>query len=208
MGNITLIDIVGSYIIAALLFIIMLKMDGNLSYANFTAINDLTVQTNIVTAARIIEEDFRKIGYCEVPNNFPDPSKGIVAASQHSITFITDIPDATHPYGDGILDTISYTVGTAAALTQTKNPNDFVLYRKVSSPSSSKTTNFSIGLTRFDFTFYDAQEDSLSFPITVPSAIYEMRLTMLLQSPFAYDTTYSYSYWRQMRLASRNLKAR
>lgn len=202
MGSSTMIDIVGSYIIAGVLLTFMLNMDRNITQANYTSVNDVVVQTNIVNAAKIIETDFRRIGYCANPNNIPDPSKAIMSASQNGISFITDINN------DGTVDTVTYSIGTAAALKQTANPKDFMLYRKVKTGAASSTQTFSIGLTQFQFVYYDAQEDSLAFPIAVPSSVYEMRLTMQLQSPFAYDTIYSYSYWREMRLASRNLKNR
>ncbi len=201
MGSSTMIDIVGSYIIAGLLLTFMLKLDNNLVQANYTAVNDVVVQTNIVNAAKIIETDFRRIGYCANPDVIIDPSKSILSATQNGIKFISDIN------GDGTVDTVTYSVGTPAQLTQTANPKDFMLYRTVKTGATSSSTGFSIGLTQFQFVYYDAQEDSLAFPITVGN-VYEMRLTMQLQSPFAYDTIYSYSYWREMRLASRNLKNR
>lgn len=202
MGSSTMIDIVGSYIIAGVLLTFMLNLDRNITQANYTSVNDVIVQTNIVNAAKIIETDFRRIGYCANPVNIPDPSKAIMSATQNSISFITDVNS------DGTVDTVTYSVGTAATLTQTPNPRDFLLYRKVKTGAVSSTTSFSIGLTQFQFQYYDAQEDSLAFPISIPSSVYEMRLTMQLQSPFVYDTIYSYSYWREMRLASRNLKNR
>lgn len=201
MGSSTMIDIVGSYIIAGVLLTFMLNLDRNITQANYTSVNDVIVQTNIVNAAKIIETDFRRIGYCAIPNNIQDPSKAIISALPTGISFITDVN------GDGLVDTVTYSVGTAAALTQTPNPRDFLLYRKVKTGATSSTTTFSIGLTQFQIAYYDQQEDSLTFPITVGN-VYEMRMTMQLQSPFAYDTIYSYSYWREMRLASRNLKNR
>jgi len=201
MGSSTMIDIVGSYIIAGVLLTFMLNLDRNITQANYTSVNDVIVQTNIVNAAKIIETDFRRIGYCANPDAIIDPSKSILSATQNGIKFISDVN------GDGNVDTVTYSVGTAAALTQTRNPKDFMLYRTVKTGASTSTIGYSIGLTQFLFAYYGTQNDSLAFPIDV-GKVYEMRLTMQLQSPFAYDTIYSYSYWREMRLASRNLKNR
>ena len=83
----------------------MLNLDRNITQANYTSVNDVIVQTNIVNAAKIIETDFRRIGYCANPVNIPDPSKAIMSATQNSISFITDVNS------DGTVDTVTYPSG-------------------------------------------------------------------------------------------------
>ncbi|HMD14645.1 MAG TPA: hypothetical protein VKI62_08475, partial [Bacteroidota bacterium] len=170
MGSSTMIDIVGSYIIAGILLTFMLNLDRNLTQANYTAVNDVVVQTNLVNAAKIIETDFRRIGYCANPDNIPDPSKAIISATQNGISFISDVN------GDGTVDTVTYSVGTAATLTQTANPKDFMLYRKVKTGATSSSIGYSLGLTQFQFVYYNTLGDSLPFPITIGN-VYEIRLT-------------------------------
>jgi hypothetical protein len=53
----------------------------------------------------------------------------------------------------------------------------------------------------------------LSFPITVPSAIYTMQINIKVEDVYGYDRQYDQekyasAFWRQVRLASRNLKNR
>jgi hypothetical protein len=86
-----------------------------------------------------------------------------------------------------------------------------MLYRTISSSATGKKTQgYSLGVLRFDFIYYDALADSilLAKAVADPSSVYSLQLSVLLESPYAYDTTYSYSYWRQIRLAARNLRAR
>jgi hypothetical protein len=199
LGTWSIIDLFGSFAIGAFLLLMVFRLNGTVAQATYTNGSDLTVQENLVSLVHIIEEDFRKIGYCADPTKIPDPSKSIVSASQNGISFLTDVN------GDGSVDTVKYSVGTPSSLTSTPNPRDMLLFRKVNNQS---TSGYSLGLTQFQFLYYNAVSDSLTFPVTVPSAIYEIRISVILESPFAYDTLYSYAYWRQLRLAARNLKNR
>ncbi len=200
MGQSTILDVLGSILLAGFLLLIITRLDGSIVDSTFGTTSDETVQENLTTLVRIIETDFRKIGYCSDPSQIPDPTKSIIAADQHGITFRTDVDN------DGVVDTLRYYVGTTASLSRTPNPRDFMLYRSI--VNKKETTGFSLGVTTFDFLFYDAMSDPIAFPVTTPNAIYAMRLSILLESPFAYDTSYSYAYWRQIRLAARNLKNR
>jgi hypothetical protein len=55
--------------------------------------------------------------------------------------------------------------------------------------------------------------NQLSFPITVPSEIYTMQINIKVEDVYGYnrkdsDEDYASAFWRQVRLASRNLKNR
>lgn len=199
MGHSTIFDVISSIIIGGVLLIIITQLYGTVAENTYTNTSDLTVQENLVALVRIIENDFRKIGYCSDPSKIPDPSKSIITAHEHSISFRTDVDN------DGVVDTLRYSTGLPSGLTSTPNTRDKFLYRVVNNQSS---TGISLGVVKFDFLYYNAVGDSLSFPISNPNEIYAMRLSVLLESPYAYDTTYTYAYWRQLRLAARNLKNR
>lgn len=199
MGSSTILDILSSLIIAGFLLLMVTHMNGSLVYSNYTTTNDLTVQENLVSLVRMIEDDFRRIGYCREYVKIPDPSKAIIDAGRHNIKFQTDLLNV------GNVDTLEYAVGTPSGLTGTLNPRDFYLHRDV---NNLRKSGISLGVTKFDFVYFDAQGDSLGFPIENPNEIYEIQLSVLLESPYAYDTTYSFAFWRQLRLAARNLKNR
>jgi len=199
MGHSVIFDIIGSFIIAGFLMLMIINLDRTIVESTYTTTNDLMVQTNMTTLVRIIESDFRKIGFCASPDKIPDPSKSILQAGAHSIKFISDVDN------NGAVDTVNYFVGDTSSCRSTPNPRDMMLYRKVNSQSAKP---YNLGVTKFDFLYYDALTDSLTFPIAAPSSVYSMRLSILLESQYAYDTTFSYSYWRQLRLAARNLRNR
>ncbi|MBI5020852.1 MAG: hypothetical protein HZB59_05400 [Ignavibacteriales bacterium] len=199
MGSSTILDILSSIIIAGFLLLMVIHMNSSLVYSNYTTTNDLTVQENLVSLVRMIEDDFRRIGYCREYTKVPDPSKAILGAGRHNIKFQTDLLNV------GNVDTLEYSIGTISGLTGTPNPRDMYLFRDI---NNRRGSGISLGVTKFDFVYFDAQGDSLPFPISNPNAIYEIQLSVLLESPYAYDTTYSFAFWRQLRLAARNLKNR
>lgn len=211
MGTSSLFDILGSVLIGGLLMLMVINVNGNLSKVNYSYGSEMTVQRNLVTLVGMVEQDFRRIGYCATPYKLPDPTYAILSATQTSIKFVGDIN------ADGNLDTVSYWLGDTLSASMTKNPNDKLLYRKI---NGQPTLQYNLGVVNFNFTYYGAYyqaslgnlADTMSFPINIPvggqSKIFMFQLSVLLQSPEAYDSTYQYAYWRQLRLASINLRSR
>lgn len=198
MGGNVLIDIIGSTVIGGFLLFMVLNLSTTAERTTFTTGNDLTVQENLVNVVTMLEHDFRRLGWCANQTKIADPTKAILEAKRNSVKFVTDIN------ADGNLDTLEYKFDSTQVAAQTVNPHDRMLYRTV----NRVVQPLYVGTTQFDFKYLDALSDSLSFPIASPQAVYEMQLSITLESPSAYDTTYSYAYWRQLRLASRNLKNR
>jgi type II secretory pathway component PulJ len=199
MGSSTMIDIIASFIIAGFILLMIINLNQSVADSAYVTTNDLAVQTNMTTLVQIIESDFRKIGYCSNPTNFPDPTKAMREATAHSIKFLTDVD------GNGNIDSIRYSIGDTSSCRSTANPRDVMLYRQINQQTPQK---LALGVVRFDFLYYNTLMDSLTFPIATVSQVSSIRLSILLESPYAYDTTYSYSYWRQLRLAARNLRNR
>jgi hypothetical protein len=207
MGFNTIFDIIGSIFIAGTLLIIVLNLQGDISQMTFTYGNDLIVQSNMTTITKLLETDFRRIGYWSLIDSPFVATSAIRAAGQHNITFLADVDNT------GALDTIKYWIGSKSDLTITPNPNDFPLYRQV---NSNAAVMYNFGLTLFDFKFYKSVnqvgKDSLAFPISIgsdgSSEIFYVQLEIMLQSRAAYDSLYTYSYWKQLRLEAQNLKDR
>ncbi len=204
MGYSTLIDLMGSIVIGGLLLLILLTLNDAAVENNFVYGGEAIAQANLVEVVRLVEHDFRKIGYCRDWEKIPDPSKSVLMATQNSIKFLTDDDN------DGILDTIFYQLGSESELEITPNPNDKMLYRV---RNNEEPIGANLGVTQFDLFYYDAMGNELSFPITVPSAIYTMQINIKVEDVYGYDRVncdeqYSSAFWRQVRLASRNLKNR
>ena len=209
MGYSTLIDIIGSTIIGGLLLLILLRMNSTAIQNNYKFNGERIVQQNLVDVVRLIEYDFRKIGYCNGYTNLPKQSMAIIHADSTSITFLTDIPTTGNPYGDGVVDTLKYYLGSASQLTSTPNPNDRILYRVV---NHNPVAGSNLGVTQFKLTYYDSDGDKMvNFPASPPFGIASIQIDVAVENPVAFDNDYSFerrALWRQIRLATRNFKIR
>ena len=202
MGFSVIIDLIGSTIIGGFLLLLLFRLNDATVENNYVYGGEAIAQSNMVEVVQLVEHDFRKIGYCKDWDKIPDPSKSIISASLNSIKFLTDEDN------DGNIDTIYYYLGSTDELNKTPNPNDRMLYRVL---NSNPPIGANLGVTQFDY--YDALGNQLTFPITVPSAIYTMQINIKVEDVYGYDRkndeeTYASAFWRQVRLASRNLKNR
>ena len=150
----------------------------------------------MVEIVGLLEYDFRKIGYCRDWQAIPDPSKSIIKADSTSITFLTDEDS------DGVVDIMTYYLGSIDELAHTSNPRDRMLYRKV---NNQIPLGANLGVTRFELTYYDAFGTQIAFPVLVPGEINTLQIDIELEDVAAYDQQYNKVFWRQIRLAARNL---
>lgn len=202
MGYSTLIDILGSIMIGGILLMILLRLNDAAVANSFQYNADLIIQKNLVEVVTLLEFDLRKIGYCADWKALPNPAKAIIAVDSNSISYLTDVPTVAHPNGDGIVDTLTYFLGPASELASTPNPRDRMLYRR---ENNGANLGSNLGVTQFKFQFYDTFGAVIPFPITVPGEIQSMQIDLALEDVAAYDEQYRRVFWRQIRLAARNL---
>lgn len=199
MGSATILDLVGSMIIGGLLLLILFKLNDNATANTYNFSGEVTVQEDLVTTIEVLEYDFRKIGYCENPYNLVNPAVSILYADTSRIKFLTDEDF------DGTPDTLEYYLGPASELTGTPNPNDRKLYRVVNGVPSGAN----LGITQFHISYFNALGHFMTTPITtIPTGVQSMKIDIKVESTAAYDEQYGYAFWRQIRLASRNLNNR
>jgi type II secretory pathway component PulJ len=215
MGFSTLIDILGSTVIGGLLLLILFRMNDTAVENNYVYSGERIVQQNLVEIVKLLEYDFRKIGYCYDWTKLSDPSMIILAATNNRITFLTDFLSSANPYGDGIVDTLTYYLGNKSDLTVTPNPNDMILYRlenQTNLVSSGNAKGSNLGVTEFNLTYFDASGDRITnLPKAPPFGIASIQLDIAVENPAAYGNDYSVDrkvIWRQIRLASRNFMIR
>ena len=202
MGFSTLIDILGSTLVGGMLLLILLRLNDASVENTYVYGGELMVQQNLTEVVELLEYDFRKIGYCEDWKKIPDPSKAILSADSTSISFLTDIEP------DGVVDEMKYYLGPASELSGTANPKDRMLYRVVNN-ETPKGAN--LGITQFEMVYFNALGDTIDFPITVPAEIYTMQINITVENTSGYNDDYSVdksAFWRQIRLAARNLRNR
>jgi hypothetical protein len=199
MGFSTLLDILGSIIIGGLVLLILFRVNTSATSNLYTNTSEANVQSAMISVGQVLEEDFRKIGYCKDWTKIPDPTKAILFADTSSIKFLTDLNN------DGNVDTLSYYLGPASELLNTPNPNDRLLYR-VANSETPKSSN--VGITEFKITYFDTFGNILSTPVTPPSQIQKMQIDIKVENTEPIDSTYVVAFWRQLRLTARNLQNR
>ncbi|MFQ5797737.1 MAG: hypothetical protein ACE5H0_03470 [Bacteroidota bacterium] len=205
MGIASILDILSSLVLFGLLFLIALGINDAATETMYLYGGELLVQENLVEVAKLVEYDLRKIGYSADPTLLPDPSKAILNADDHGIKFLTDVVTVSNPRGDGTLDTMHYYLGPVDELAQTPNPRDRYLYRVI---NNQNPVGVNLGVVLFDIAYFNAQGETINTPVAVPGEISTMEVTVAVENPAAYADEYSTAMWKQLRLASRNLRNR
>lgn len=202
MGFSTILDILASVIIGGILLTIVLRLSDSAAEKTYNFSGELSLQQNLVTIAQIMESDFRKIGYSKDWVSWkmhPSYETPITEADSSSIKFYADINN------DGVMDVIHYYLGPVSELASTPNPRDRFLYRVV---NSEAPVGVNLGVTEFFMNYFDALGTPLTLPIIAPSLIASMEINIKVENVQAYDEKYSSAFWRQIRLAARNLQYR
>ena len=214
MGAQVIIDIVGSFILFGWLLLTTIRMGVANSENMQTYGGELLVQENLVEVTKLLEYDFRKIGFCMEPNRIPDPTRAIVLADSTRLKFLTDV-DLTGSGPDGNVDSIYYFLGPVSELSTTMNPRDRLLYRVVNG-ETPKGSN--LGVTSFRFRYFDSMGNEIGLPITGNDLqrIQTIQISLIVENVVAgelvetapINTQYSSAFWQQMRLSSRNYRNR
>jgi hypothetical protein len=213
VGTSTIFDIITSTVIGGLLLLMALRLNAQAIETNAIYQGNLNLQEGLIALVDIVESDFRKIGYCKDFTRITPPNIAIVSADSTSIKFLTDIPANPSDMGDGFVDTICYSLGTVSV--NPNNPRERFLYRVV---NGQATKGWSLGVTRFCLRYFDALGDTIPFPVSDPKLIYTLEVNISMESAapltaIQYRDSISAQedfkvYWRQIRLASRNLRNR
>ena len=199
MGIAAIFDLIGSVVIGGVLLITLIKINDSATRNTYGFTGELVVQENLVTTVEVLEYDFRKIGYCEDPFAIPNTKRAILYADSTDITYLTDVDF------DGIPDTMRYYLGPPSELSHTPNPNDRMLYQEI----NGNRAGVNLGITLFKLKYFGALGEELSLPRSFPpTGIFSMQIDIRIENTSAYDEEYRYAFWRQIRLASRNLENR
>jgi hypothetical protein len=196
MGANVILDILGSIIIGSILMLSIFRVNNSSTEDLYRGTGNLVAQTNLATVVQILETDFRKIGYCSDWKQIPVPTDAILYADSVSITYLTDVDK------NGIVDTMNYYFDPSTDIPGTPNPRDRFLYRVV---NSETPIGVNLGVTQFRLEYFNALGTELSFPITDPREIYTMQIDITVEDVAAYNEKYQTVFWRQIRMAARNL---
>ena len=119
------IELAGSFIIGGMLLLSIFSLNADIMET--ATLNNLgtNAQQNVTTIVSILEYDFSKIGY-----RVPPGTAAITALSDTTIAFIGDVDN------DNSVDSVSYYLGPKSEPSESENPNDRYLYRKINGTSN------------------------------------------------------------------------
>jgi hypothetical protein len=196
MGTNVILDIIGSIIIGGILMLSIFRVNNSSTEDLYRGSGNLVAQTNLATVVQILETDFRRIGYCADWKQIPIPTEAILNADSVGIRYLTDVDK------NGVVDTMYYYFDHATDIPGTPNPRDRFLYRVV---NNETPVGINLGVTQFKMEYYNALGTKLNFPIADPREIYTMQIDITVEDVAAYDEKYQTIFWRQIRMAARNL---
>lgn len=191
----TILDTVGSTIMAGLIILAVLNMNVSLSEAGGDTNVKVITQSNLTAISDGIKYDFYKIGFRASP--------AIIFADTSAIVFRADLRM------DGVPDTVHYWI-SAPLSGSGYNPDMRILYRSV---NGSTPTGASLGQTSFDLHYFDSTGTQIPIPaggtsnLSVLSQIKSMQISLMVQSPnvMMSDTTYAGAYWVE-HVSPKNLR--
>jgi hypothetical protein len=204
MGS--LLDIIASTVFGGILLITVVNASDIASENNSKFNGDEVVQEMLVSTARLLEGEFRNMGF-----GVRRESTAVLYADSSRISFLCARPNSMTT-----IDTIKYRLGPTSELLKTKNELDRYLYRRVNS-----SAELGVGVvTLFKLKYLNITGDSLATPVTSDklSEIYVVELNLEVQNPAAISrqgalvnpgertALYSSSLWQQTRLASQNYR--
>ena len=187
----SLLDIFGSVVIAAMLFMLIVKLNLFSNQTSYTSDSELQLIQNTKTLSEIIDYDFRKIGYRHNKSSGP----AIIVADSTELEFYSDIDTS------GTVDIVRYYTSDSTQASATSNPSDIILNRSIN--SSSLMSGPSLGLVKIRFTYLDKSQAIIPYNLTntYRDSIKYIRTEMWVENSepvtdaFADTSRYSVTYW-------------
>lgn len=196
MGYSVIFDILTATIIGGIILMNLLNLNENVYQTEVTSMLDVNLQVEVINSANIIENDFKKIGYCANPANMNDLPK-VTLADSSSIKIVFDEDK------NGFYDTVYYYVSDVSYLSDTPNPRDRVLFRKLNGNAPFMVSN---RITDFRLQYLDALYNNLSTPVASPGLATYIKIAIKVEDPFAFENEYNEAYWRRLTVTAKNLK--
>ncbi len=184
MGTTTLMDILGSTIILAVIILAVVGVNANVSDWTFGSTSTLNAQLNVVEVASLIEWDFLKIGYGV------DGGPKIGVADSTRLTFFADLDR------NGTIDKIRYYTSEPEDRVGL-NPNTIILYRLL---DDQPEAGANLGVTMFRLAYFDSAGTPLATPVDSTHWIKSIQVGFMVESiipTVAGDSTFSGAYWEK-----------
>ena len=137
------LDIVGSFLIGSMLAVSVMRMNADVTARSYQRSLEYASQSNAVAVAGFMADDFRKIGF-----NVFGPS--VIMADTTRVRFLADLGN------NGAVDTVYYAIGVPSEVTDTPNPADRFLQRKL---NGNPFEEIRMGLTQMRLSYFAAEGD-------------------------------------------------
>lgn len=208
MGFQTILDLIGSTVIFGWLFLVTMTAKQENTEDFQANQGELLCQQNVVELTKLLEYDFRKIGYCKEPDRLPNPTLAILLADSTRIKFLTDLDlDGSGP--DGIPDSLYYYLGTTGGMMN--NANTRILYRVVNNLPAAGSN---LGVTSFKLTYYDQANNIIATPVAQAKlqTIFSIQISLSVQNTVAsalaetapVNQQFQTAFYQQRRLSTVN----
>lgn len=194
-----MLDLIGSVVIASYVILMGLRLNATIAGSADASMANLNVQESMADIVRSLEYDFRKVGYMVA-----DPSKCIAVADTGRVKFYADMDRS------GTIDSVEWFIGPP--LTGLPNPKVRTLFRKYNEEDAGGAGG--LGVTEFRLKYFN--QGGAEVPPLTPSLysqIWIIEISLRVESPYKVQDEvntetvgYAAAYWRQTRLASRNIK--
>jgi hypothetical protein len=190
-----MLDIIGSVIIGAYVLLMGIRLNSNIGDHIQSSMATLNLQETLVDAVRTMESDFRKIGYGTL-----DPKTALEITQPDHMRFKADVNR------DGAIERIDWALEKRV---ETSGDTTMVLTRHVSGESSMIILS---GVASFQLDYLT--ETGTPADTSAKGQIMVIQTALKIRSPYKVPDIIKggevmkevEGFWRQTRLASRNLR--
>ncbi|MDP3149193.1 MAG: hypothetical protein Q8N83_08715 [Ignavibacteria bacterium] len=188
----TILDIIGSFITGATIILVTLNLNFQITTSQRENFFSSLSQSEVITFANIIENDFYKIGFQSSTPNM------ITTADSIAIQFYADIDN------DTTAEQVYYSLGATSDLSGTTNPNDRPVYRRIGTGTTKLIgTAYSMQLSYYDSIGNQLQYSTLSSQPN-RNRIKKIGINYLFETPYPVDGNYQRVQWKKF-INPRNL---
>jgi hypothetical protein len=179
-----ILDLLGAALIGGLVMLLVVNLNAYSTETKYASDADLRLQQDAKTLAEIINDDLRKIGYRY-------SGTAITEADSQRISFYGDIDN------NGVMDNVTYFLGSKEDAGSTPNPDDRVLYRVVNNDTIGGPT---LGLTNIIFSYLNNREKVTSNA----DSIRYVKAEIWVETILPVGGEYPFTYW-EMTINPRNI---
>ncbi|MBI2418017.1 MAG: hypothetical protein HYV28_08975 [Ignavibacteriales bacterium] len=191
----TYIDILGSLITGSTVMLMVMNINFQITTSQRENFYSSISQTEVINFARTVESDLYKAGYGVQTSTI------FTRADTSGFQFNADYDN------DTTQESIAYSLGTPSQLTDTENPNDRPIYRRIDNGSQEL-----VGACKsFNLLYYDSLATLLtSSSLATQSGrdrIRMVQINLVYETPFPIEGNYQTSQWKK-KISPRNLNSR